>query len=204
MLVSLLGAGQSDDHSGDAGEGQGDAHGDGEAASHADAGAADGHMVGHDGGTAAAHGDGHDGGHGAAHAAHDAMGVGAGHHSGSDGLDSGVPTALLWLMSIQLWTYLLAFGGLTGLLLRTVAKVGEPVAGLSLALRSAGAANDKGKVCIVGRNPEALWFDGYEDRVLFDEAGLYDYSRVKSKKFSLEQATQAATACGSVERVVAQ
>jgi membrane protein implicated in regulation of membrane protease activity len=131
VLVSLLGAGQSDDHSGDAGEGQGDAHGDGEAASHADAGAADGHMVGHDGGTAAAHGDGHDGGHGAAHAAHDAMGVGAGHHSGSDGLDSGVPTALLWLMSIQLWTYLLAFGGLTGLLLRTVAKVGEPVAGLS-------------------------------------------------------------------------
>jgi hypothetical protein len=46
-------------------------------------------------------------------------------------------------------------------------------------LRSSGAAADKGKVCIVGRNPEALWFDGYADRVLFDEAGLYDYSRVK-------------------------
>jgi len=49
-------------------------------------------------------------------------------------------------------------------------------------LRSAGAAADKGKVCIVGRNPEALWFDGFADRVLFDEAGLYDYSRVKSAR----------------------
>ena len=35
------------------------------------------------------------------------------------------------------------------------------------------------RVCIVGRNPKALWFDDYEDRVLFDEAGLYDYSRVQ-------------------------
>lgn len=49
-------------------------------------------------------------------------------------------------------------------------------------LRSAGKASDKGKVCIVGRNPEALWFDDYADRVLFDEAGLFDYSRVKSAR----------------------
>jgi L-lysine 2,3-aminomutase len=49
-------------------------------------------------------------------------------------------------------------------------------------LRNAGAAPDRGKVCIVGRNPEALWFDGYEDRVLFDEAGLYDYKRVTSSR----------------------
>jgi L-lysine 2,3-aminomutase len=49
-------------------------------------------------------------------------------------------------------------------------------------LRSAGKAADKGKVCIVARNPEALWFDDYADRVLFDEAGLYDYSRVKSAR----------------------
>ncbi len=49
-------------------------------------------------------------------------------------------------------------------------------------LRNAGQAADRGKVCIVGRNPEALWFDGYADRVLFDEAGLYDYSRVKSAR----------------------
>ena len=43
---------------------------------------------------------------------------------------------------------------------------------------NAGSAPDRGKVCIVGRNPDALWFDGYEDRVLFDEAGLFEYSRV--------------------------
>ena len=47
-------------------------------------------------------------------------------------------------------------------------------------LRNAGSAPDRGKVCIVGRNPEALWFDDYEDRVLFDEAGLYDYARVSA------------------------
>ena len=46
-------------------------------------------------------------------------------------------------------------------------------------LRNAGSAPDRGKVCIVGRNPNAVWFDDYADRVLFDEAGLYDYGRVK-------------------------
>jgi L-lysine 2,3-aminomutase len=46
-------------------------------------------------------------------------------------------------------------------------------------LRNAHSAPDRGKVCIVGRNPEAIWFDGYEDRVIFDEAGLYDYARVR-------------------------
>jgi L-lysine 2,3-aminomutase len=45
-------------------------------------------------------------------------------------------------------------------------------------LRNAGSAPDRGKVCIVGRNPDAVWFDGYEDRILFDEAGLFAYSRV--------------------------
>lgn len=55
-------------------------------------------------------------------------------------------------------------------------------------LRNAGAANDRGKVCIVGRNPKAVWFDGYEDRVLFDEAGLYDYGRVEARKFKKETA----------------
>ena len=44
--------------------------------------------------------------------------------------------------------------------------------------RNAADAPLKGKVCIVGRNPEAVWFDDYEDRVLFDEAGLFDYTRV--------------------------
>jgi len=124
VLVSLFGGGSSSDQGDghDVGHdvGQGDAHG---------AGAADGHAVGAlDGG---GHGDGHAVGH--AHS-HTTDGVGTGNegtaHEG-DGMASGVPTALMWLMSIQLWTYLLAFGGLTGLLLRTVAHVGEPVAGLS-------------------------------------------------------------------------
>jgi lysine 2,3-aminomutase len=47
-------------------------------------------------------------------------------------------------------------------------------------LRNAADAPDRGKVCIVGRNPDALWFDDYEDRVLFDEAGLFDYHRVRT------------------------
>ena len=48
-------------------------------------------------------------------------------------------------------------------------------------LRNALDAPDRGKVCIVGRNPDAFWFDDYEDRVIFDEAGLYDYTRVDKK-----------------------
>ena len=49
-------------------------------------------------------------------------------------------------------------------------------------LRNPAAAPDRGRVCIVGRNPEALWFDDYADRVIIDEAGLYDYARVSAKK----------------------
>jgi lysine 2,3-aminomutase len=41
-------------------------------------------------------------------------------------------------------------------------------------LRSAKDAPDKGKVAIAGRNPNAIWFSGYTDRVLFDELGLFD------------------------------
>jgi L-lysine 2,3-aminomutase len=41
-------------------------------------------------------------------------------------------------------------------------------------LRSAKNAPDKGKVAIVGRNPDAIWFSGYTDRVVFDELGLFD------------------------------
>ncbi|MDJ0923814.1 MAG: hypothetical protein QNJ77_04560 [Acidimicrobiia bacterium] len=46
-------------------------------------------------------------------------------------------------------------------------------------LRNALDAKDRGKVCIVGRNPDAIWFDDYADRVVYDEAGLYEYDRVK-------------------------
>jgi len=68
------------------------------------------------------------------------------------------------------------------------AVTNEPIPGLAgtengvvilKLLRNAAGAPLRGKVCIVGRNPDAIWFDDYEDRVLFDEAGLFDYSRVK-------------------------
>jgi lysine 2,3-aminomutase len=67
----------------------------------------------------------------------------------------------------------------------------EPIAGLKGAengvvifklLRNPAGAPDMHKVCVVGRNPDALWFDDYEDRVLFDEAGLFDYERVDKGK----------------------
>lgn len=39
--------------------------------------------------------------------------------------------------------------------------------------RSIADAPEKGLVTILGRNPEAIWFSGYNDRVLYDEAGLF-------------------------------
>jgi lysine 2,3-aminomutase len=69
-----------------------------------------------------------------------------------------------------------------------VAVTDEPIPGLAgtengvlifKILRNAADAPDRGKVCIVGRNPDAIWFDDYEDRVIFDEAGLFDYTRVE-------------------------
>ena len=53
-------------------------------------------------------------------------------------------------------------------------------------LRNALDAPRRGKVCIVGRNPDAIWFDDYEDRVLFDEAGLFDYARVENRSIKVE------------------
>ena len=40
-------------------------------------------------------------------------------------------------------------------------------------LRSVADASDRCKVTIVGRNPNAIWFSGYDDRVIMDEAELY-------------------------------
>ena len=39
--------------------------------------------------------------------------------------------------------------------------------------RNAADAKDRGKIAIVGRNPEGIWFNDYEDRVILDEAGLF-------------------------------
>ena len=49
--------------------------------------------------------------------------------------------------------------------------------------RNAADARDKGKVAIVGRNPEAIWFNDYEDRVICDEAGLFPRADVTSDGF---------------------
>lgn len=54
-------------------------------------------------------------------------------------------------------------------------------------LRSAKDAPDKGKVAIAGRNPKAIWFSGYTDRVVFDELGLFD------EYIALEKKAQAST-----------
>ena len=61
-------------------------------------------------------------------------------------------------------------------------------------LRNALDAPDRGKVCIVGRNPDAIWFDDYEDRVIFDEAGLFDYGRVDKKIIESEEPLEIAAA----------
>ncbi|MCF8474172.1 MAG: hypothetical protein K9G26_05680 [Emcibacter sp.] len=45
-------------------------------------------------------------------------------------------------------------------------------------LRGAADAPDRGKIAILGRNPEAIWFSGYNDRVIYDEAGLFDSPHV--------------------------
>jgi L-lysine 2,3-aminomutase len=43
--------------------------------------------------------------------------------------------------------------------------------------RSIADAPEKGLVTILGRNPEAIWFYGYNDRVIYDEAGLFANAR---------------------------
>jgi len=52
-------------------------------------------------------------------------------------------------------------------------------------LRGAADAPDRGKVTILGRNPEAIWFSGYNDRVLYDEAGLFE--GVAEQSISLQE-----------------
>ena len=53
-------------------------------------------------------------------------------------------------------------------------KGGEKGVIIMKLLRGAADAPDRGKVAILGRNPEAIWFSGYNDRVAYDEAGLFD------------------------------
>ena len=67
-----------------------------------------------------------------------------------------------------------------------VAVTDEPMAGVPgsergvvifKVVRSPADAGNRGRTSIVGRNPEALWFNDYEDRVIVDEAGLFNYRR---------------------------
>lgn len=52
-------------------------------------------------------------------------------------------------------------------------------------LRGVEDARDRGKVTIVGRNPHAIGFDDYNDRVIYDEAGLYaDVEQAESERFA--------------------
>ena len=54
-------------------------------------------------------------------------------------------------------------------------------------LRNAADAAHRGKVTIVGRNPEAIWFSGYDDRVIYDEAGLFtEVSKITSRRSTEE------------------
>lgn len=57
-------------------------------------------------------------------------------------------------------------------------------------LRGAGDASNRAKVTIVGRNPEAIWFSGYDDRVIVDEAELFSMYDIPT----VTQQTEAAEA----------
>lgn len=48
-------------------------------------------------------------------------------------------------------------------------------------MRSVEDAKHKGRVSIVGRNPEAIWFNDYEDRIIYDEAELFPKSAEEAK-----------------------
>ena len=69
-------------------------------------------------------------------------------------------------------------------------------------LRSPADAGDRGKVAIVGRNPSAMWFDDYEDRVIVDEAGLFNYRRPASVRISGTQ--QGSASAGPARRTPAE
>ncbi|HIG12768.1 MAG: hypothetical protein ABGY71_11240 [bacterium] len=76
-----------------------------------------------------------------------------------------------------------------------VAVTNEPLAGVPgtehgvvifKLIRSAADAPERGQVCIVARNPDAIWFDGYADRIIYDEAGLFDYMRLPNARAAAE------------------
>jgi len=59
------------------------------------------------------------------------LGAGHDHAAGHDGSGDGEASPVLALLSVRVWTYLLAFGGVTGVLLRYVGHEGEPTSGIA-------------------------------------------------------------------------
>jgi membrane protein implicated in regulation of membrane protease activity len=58
------------------------------------------------------------------------FGAGHDHTSGHDGTTEGDASPMLALLSVRVWTYLLAFGGVTGVLLRYLGHEGEPTSAI--------------------------------------------------------------------------
>ncbi len=68
------------------------------------------------------------------------LGAGHDHTMGHDGTGDGEGQPMLALLSVRVWTYLLAFGGATGLLLRLVGREGEPASAVGAVLVGTAAA----------------------------------------------------------------
>jgi membrane protein implicated in regulation of membrane protease activity len=67
--------------------------------------------------------------------------LGAGHeHAASHDVDGGDASAAFALLSVRFWTYLLAFGGVTGLLVRLVAREKEPIPAVAALVVGTAAA----------------------------------------------------------------
>lgn len=121
--MSMLTGGSSED-----GDGTGDADTDADAGGEADHALAE---PTHTAQLGAGGQDGHDTALAPSGHAQDAHGHAGGHGDGHvSSWAAGASALALFLFSLQLWTYVLAFGGITGLLLRAVANVPEPLAGL--------------------------------------------------------------------------
>jgi membrane protein implicated in regulation of membrane protease activity len=61
------------------------------------------------------------------------VGAGHGHSAGHDAAGAHASPALA-LLSLRVWTYVLAFGGATGALLRLVAHTGEPASAIAASI----------------------------------------------------------------------
>ena len=81
------------------------------------------------------------------------LGTGHDHAAGHDGSGDGEGSPMLALLSVRVWTYLLAFGGATGILLRLVGRESELSSAIG-ALLVGTAAAVMGRV-IIGRASRA-------------------------------------------------